>query len=134
MTTTTTTYVRYLLPGVFMPEEAVREVGDRDPQRAAREAPENAFAFTFYDVVITTAEIGGKTLTLRSDPLNATGRYYIDPEVLNAADVEALPGDHRILLTNMRGNHWTTILRCRTGNFQPLEDGDTIIDTKRGTL
>src|SRR5262249_9742468 len=100
--TTTTTYVRYLLPGAFFPEESVREVADRGPQEAARNAPDGAFAFAFHDRMSTTAD----GVTLRSDPLNVSGRYYINAEPLTAGDVAALPGNHSILLANMRGNRW----------------------------
>ena len=130
---TVTTYVEYLFPGVLFPEESAHSVTERNPGRIAREAPEGVFAFRFYDVVTTTATTaGGEQVKLRSGAVNSTGRYYIDAEKLTAADVEALPGDHRILLSNMRGNGWDVILRCRTGNFQPLESGDVTISSKTG--
>jgi hypothetical protein len=128
-----TTYVEYLYPGAFFPEESARPVPERDPARIAREAPANVFAFRFYDVAATTVIVSGQEITTRSAAINATGRYYIDAEKLAAADVEALPGDHRILLANMRSNGWDPILRCRTGNFQPLEDGDVLIETRKAS-
>jgi hypothetical protein len=124
-----TTYVRYLYPGAFFAEDSAQEVSGRDPERIAREAPEGVFAFEFYDVVTATVCIGGEDVELRSKAIHSTGRYYIDAEALDAAGVEALPGDHSILLSNMRGNRWATILLCRTGNFQPLEDGDVLVSS-----
>jgi hypothetical protein len=129
----TTTYVEYLYPGSFFPEESRRPVTERDPATIAREAAPGAFAFRFYDIVTTTVTTNGPAIELRRGAVNPTGRYYIDAEKLTAADVEALPGDHRVLLANMRGNGWDPILRCRTGNFQPLEDGDVLI-TSEGVL
>jgi len=124
-----TTYAEYLYPGVFLPEEFSAEVPERDPQKVAREAPDGVFAFRFYDIATTTVTVGGEEIETRSERLNQSGRYYIDAEKLTAADVEALPGDHSILLSNMRGNGWDPILRCRPGNFQPLQDGDEIVSS-----
>jgi hypothetical protein len=119
----TTTYAEYYLPGIFVSETSRVPVTGRDPQQAAREAPPSAFAFRFCDVV--TGTLGGTGVS--SGPVNASGRYYIDAEALTIAGVEALPGDHRILLDNMRINGWDQVVLCRTGNFQPLEPGDTIV-------
>jgi len=124
-----TTYVRYLLPGAFVPEEEVREISERDPQKAAREAPGSAFAFSFYDRLSASVDHEGRQVTLRGQTINRSGVYYIDAEELSAADVAALPGDHSILLDNMRCNRWETILRCRTGNFQPKESGDSVVSS-----
>lgn len=130
--TTVTTYVEYLSPGSFVSEESAVPVTGRDPARIAREAPASVFAFRFYDIATTTVTVSGKQVETKSGAINATARYYIDAEKLTAADVEALPGDHKILLSNMRGNGWDPILRCRTGNFQPLEDGDVVISSETG--
>jgi hypothetical protein len=127
---TVTTYVEYLYPGTFFSEESAHPVAERNPQRIAREAPPGVFAFRLYDIATTTVHVGGQQVVTRSGALNATGRFYIDAEKLTYADVEALPGDHRILLANMRGNGWDPILRCRTGNFQPLEPGDEIVSSR----
>jgi hypothetical protein len=129
-----TTYVEYLHPGAFFPEESSRAVPERDPGRIARESPDDAFAFRFYDVVTMTVTVGREQVELRGKAIHATGRYYIDAEKLTPADVEALPGDHAILLSNMRGNGWGVILRCRTGNFQPLEAGDVIVSSETGRV
>jgi hypothetical protein len=129
---TVTTYVEYLYPGSFYPEDMREQVTERDPAAIAVAAPSGVFAFRFYDVVSATATLGDLTVSLRSAAVNESGRFYIDAEKLTAADVEALPGDHAILLSNMRGNGWEPVLRCRTGNFQPLEFGDVIISSETG--
>ena len=122
-----TTYVEYLYPGSLFSESSARVVSGRDPGRAAREAPESAFAFRFYDRAEAGITVDGRPVMLRSAEFRATGRYYIDAEPLDAAAVAALPGDYSILLSNMRSNGWDVILRCRSGNFQPMRDGDTIV-------
>lgn len=124
---TTTTYVTYLMPGIMLSEETRRPVLHRDPRQAAIDAPSGAFAFTFHDQVTATTVVDGQEIPLSSRALNQSKRFYIDAEKLTAADIQAMEGDHRILLANMLGNHWAIMLRCRTGNYQPLEDGDQLV-------
>lgn len=73
---------------------------------------------------------GDTEVPLASGERNKSGRFYIDAEKLNVADVEALPGDHTIMLDNMRCNRWPAVLRCRTGNFQPLQAEDSLVTTR----
>jgi hypothetical protein len=127
MSTATKTYVRYFTPGTIVSNEGVREVPERNPYQIARDLPSGAFAFEFFDKLVAVGEEGGQEVALTSGERNKSGRFYIDAEKLTATDVEALPGDHSILLDNMRGNRWPAVLRCRTGNFQPMQAGDSII-------
>jgi hypothetical protein len=124
---TTETYVRYFHPGAFVSEESSRRISERDSIVAARNAPASAFAFEFYDVIVTEAESGGRAVPLRSGELHKSARFYIDAECLDAAAVAALPGDHRILLSNMSGNGWISVVRTRAGNFQPFAIGDELV-------
>jgi hypothetical protein len=125
--TETVHYVTYYFPGILFPEESSKPVAVRNAQAAARSAPEGAFAFTFHDTVVTSTMVDGRAVTLSSKPMNKTGRYYIDAQPFTAGEVAALPGDHEILLSNMRASRWDTMLRCRAGNWQPLEPGDDIV-------
>ena len=129
---TITTYVEYLFPGLIVSETSRHSVTHRDPAAIAREAAGDVFAFRFYDIVTTIVTAGGRDVETRSGEVDATGRYYIDAEKLTSAEVAALPGNHSILLDNMRANGWDPILRCRTGNFQPLKDGDVIVSSETG--
>jgi hypothetical protein len=56
----------------------------------------------------------------------ATFNVYVGEE-FTAEQVEQLPGDHRTLLANMRGNGWDRVVRTRRGNWQPVESGDVVI-------
>lgn len=119
--TTRKTYVEFLLPGTFMPEMITREVVDR--QVETLDIPKNAYAFSFYDVLSTEAE--GELL--ESGELNKSGRYYVGARVLTLKEVEREYPNERILIDNIRFNHWDEIILCRTGNFQPPQDGDVFI-------
>lgn len=119
---TTTTYVAYQHPGSFFSEESVKPVDARNPQQQANDAPDTAFAFFYFDIVTTVVNVEGERIETSSGRRNITKTYYIDAELLTSDQVAALPGDHSILLSNMRGNGWDPIVRCRTGNFQPFEE------------
>lgn len=127
-TTTVTTYIEELAQGSLFAEDYVREVDVRNPQRDAAGADRRIFAFRYYDIETTWGElVGGGQAKLGSKKVNISGFYYIDAEKLSVDDVRALEGDNRILISRMEGNGWDHVARCRTGNFRPMEDGDTVI-------
>src|SRR5262249_36223663 len=126
---TTTTYVSYLMPGVFLSEEDVRKVSTRNPERDLEAAPTNSFAFFYYDVVTTIVDADGENVETTSGRRNISGRHYIDAKELDLDAVKALPGNHDALIANMEGNGWDPVLLCRTGNYQPLQDDDVLLTT-----
>ena len=91
-------YVKYLLPGAFMPEETTREVRDRCYRKAFEKMPDNCYCFYFYDV----EEVVQDGEPLRGQHKNYSGRYY--------------PG------ATIDGEN----LHCRMGNMQPRQKGDVI--------
>lgn len=119
---TTTTYVAYQRPGLFFAEEYVKLVDTRNLQQQVNDAPDSAFAFFYFDIVTTVVNVEGERIETSSGRRNISNTYYIDAELLTSEQVAALPGDHSILLSNMRSNGWDPIVRCRTGNFQPFDE------------
>lgn len=122
------TFVEYMSPGIFMSEKYVSLVGSRDPRRDAGNAGRNVFAFRYYDLAETEAEVNGSPVVLTSRQINNSGTYYINAQRLTRDDVRKLPGDHTILLKNMESNGWDAVWWCRTGNFQPCLDDDALVD------
>lgn len=121
-----THHVDYFLPGAFMPEHQAFEITERDPEVAARQAPDNAFCFVFYDLPIPP-KIDLDPEYFRVVPtkrLNVTKRYYIGGTVMTASEIVIHEDGHPIMLANMRANHWKRMVLCRTGNWQPFEDDD----------
>jgi hypothetical protein len=130
MTTTRTVITATpLYPGSFFPEEGRPvEIPDATPETALAAMDDDTFWFAL-DVRTTTQKRwtdgdGGEMW--RTDSESARYRIYVG-EVLTVADVEQLPGDHHVLLANMRGNDWGRVVRTRCGNFQPVEPGDVVI-------
>lgn len=128
MNVTITTYVEYLLPGAMFSESETKEVSNRVLWREAKQAPEQAFAFCYYEIV--TAEVplrGGELVKLSSDARNKSGRYYIGGDLFTQEEIAAMGPDFRILYSNMRSNGWNKVLKTRSGNWQLLQEGDHIV-------
>jgi len=112
-------YIKFLHPGSFWPEETIIEIEDRSK---IPEVPKTAFAYEFFDMEET--ELDGEKLY--GNRKNKSARTYLG-EVLTYEQVEKSVPDSRILLSNMKSNGWEKIVKTRMGNFQPLEEGDTVI-------
>ena len=117
------TYATFYHPGSFFPEETTREVVSRDVD-ALRPFPPSAFAVVFYDLV--EGEIDG--VEVSSIPRNYSKRVYIGGEVFT---LDQLPDDdkHHRLRSNAECNGWPALIRCRTGNWQPFREGETVVPT-----
>jgi len=115
-------FVRFFFPGVFMPEETVQEVSDCDPKNVT--APERCFAFEFFER--TYGEVAGEVL--KGDVRNKSGRYYVAGMRYALADLEREFPTERVLISNMKNNGWPELVRCNTGNWQPLRPGDVLLD------
>ena len=121
------TYVTYLIPGSFFPEESTVTVESRDPVSALSKAPRASFAFYFYEVVHSIVDFGGEAIDTASGRRNVSGRYYINAQLYIKEQVMALDGDHGTLIGDMERNGWDVLVLCRTGNWQPLTDRDQLL-------
>jgi len=97
-------YVEYLYPGMLFPEESIIEVPSRDPAD------------------LNIQELTGK-------PKNRSPKYYVRGEIFSVDDLKALNNpDLRILISNMEGNDWPNVIKCHTGNYQPFEAEDILLN------
>ncbi len=123
------TYVHFLSPGSFFPEESEIEVTDRDVDTL--EIPNGCFAFNFFDIVeVTCQDDMGKVIKTHSNPLNESSRYYVNGTIMTKEEIGTQEGFDSILFRNMESNGWEEIVKCKTGNFQPFNEGDSIVVRK----
>ena len=122
---TTKHYVEYLCPGPLFSEEFSRELPERSSRAALVLAPRNSFAFRLYDLPGETPDLGPE-FTVVPKRENVSHRYYIDGEIVTRQQVAEWGPEFRILHSNMGNQGWDPMVRCRTGNFQPLEDGEIV--------
>ena len=115
---TTTTYVAYLLPGVFLSEESVKPIMVRNPQQQADDAPNNAFAFSYFDIVTTILDVEGEHIKTSSSRRNISKTYYIDAELLNADQAVEQFGSQ--ISSRIDSEPGSGIVVCCTGNLQPF--------------
>lgn len=124
------THVTFLYPGSFYPEESgSKRIDNYEVATVLAAAPEDegwfAAEVTTGVWLKWTSESGEEKWSPGMGEGNKF-RVYIG-EALTVEDVEALEGDHHILVANMRGNGWEKVCRTRRGNFQPIEANDFVL-------
>jgi hypothetical protein len=124
----------YLCGARFFGETETRASETRGVVEALAHLPEFAWAFRFYDVRMETwknLDGVGETRCLAAVVEGShSGWYYPDAEVFTVAQLEAMPGDFRILIANLRCNDRTgtpRAVRCRLGNYQQLGPDDVVV-------
>ena len=122
----TKTYVELFYPGTLFAENERHLVKKRDANGIAKKYP-GAFSFQFYDLTSKPVNVDGVERIVAGHRKKVSPKYYPGGTILTAEDVKSMAGDHKILLSNMVGNGWERIVRCRTGNFQPFEKGDVVL-------
>lgn len=125
----TTHHAEYVLPGLLFPEETTRQLDARDPAEAAEKAPEGAFAFVLYDLpVVPDTGLDPEQFRVTPKRQNVSKRYYLGGTLHSLDEVRAMGDDKRTLVANMEGNGWATVICTPFGNWQPFEDGDTLLE------
>lgn len=122
---------RYFHPGSFVSEESTTRLTARDPQEALDRAPGSAFAFQLFDIPDPAAAqaAAGDGFEVIPKPFNESGRYYINGllKTINQLEIENRDGELDILIANAKCNNWPVLVLCRTGNWQPFEEGDEVL-------
>ncbi len=122
------TRIEYVIPGSFFSEydTIIDESGERNIEKAVKNAPAGAVAFSFYAELEETVRAFGEQRTLQKR-VNNSCLYYIGGDIFTAEEVAQLPGDYKTLLSNMKYNDYKHVIRTRRGNFQPFFEGSDIL-------
>lgn len=101
----------------------------RDPEEALKSIGQYVPAFYFYDLERQVVVVGNQKFVGRpSGPVNDSGVYFIDGEVLDENAVQALSEEYFDIKAAMKANGWTHVVRCNDGSFSPyIEGSDHII-------
>jgi len=116
----TRTYVKFYYVGSFVSETTIKKIRHRDPSSV--KVPDSAYSFMFYDqefVVDGDTEFTGN-IKNRSPDYYPEGKLYSQEEVLKLRNSSTL-------LSNMKYNKWEYVIKSRAGNFQPYEEGETVL-------
>ena len=118
-------YVRFLYPGTFFSESSTKAV-DSDDVGDLYPLPSRAFGFRF-EKRWEGEDPTGRPMT--GDFEKVGPFHYIDGEIFT---IDELPEDssYDILRSNMRGNGYERVIKCRTGNFQPFDEGDVQVPSE----
>jgi hypothetical protein len=113
-------YIEFYFPGSFVSETDVKPIASRSLPVVL---PLGAYAYRFFSR--QEVELNGEILRGKAhdySPMTYFGK------ALTLSEVKALDGDYRILISNMECNRWDRVVRTVRGNFQPLKDGDVVIE------
>lgn len=114
-------YVQFSYPGAFFSEHSTEEIAERNAELV--KVPEGAFAYQFYDR--EEVEVDGETL--RGECKNYSGFTYFG-KAYTLEEVKSEFPQYTTLISNMECNGWNKVVRTRRGNWQPIEEGDIVIE------
>jgi hypothetical protein len=113
-------YVEFFSPGSFFAESSlVKFIGDPIP------VPPHAFGWCIKarrEMVVDGEKLAGL--------YHARGKKTLIGNFHTVDELKARFGDspdHRILISNIEGNDYRGACLCRTGNWQPVDDGVDIV-------
>jgi len=111
-------YVEFIYAGTFLSESSTEAIGSRNQEIVM---PEGAYGYRLFDRVEHT--IDGELLVGKGKNYSA---WHYKGEVYDAERVEREVPNSSVLLSNMRINGWSKVLKCNQG-FIPLRDNDVVI-------
>ena len=116
-------YVEFQTPGIMFADMWTEDVSSTDPNDV--KWPENAYAFRMYSR--ESIEEGGEVFMAHPKQIGKT-YYHPDSKVRTLREVQMMDkdGEHKILISNMKGNKWDAVVFTRWGNFpQPYDKEDS---------
>jgi hypothetical protein len=118
----------FYYPGSFFAEDVTRTISEPTLAAAVEAQPNDGwFAVEVKRTPVKTFRSDdGEERVLPDGKAVKVAKWYVGT-AYTAEQVEALDGDHKILVSNMRGNGWATVCRTRRGNWQPVEEGDEVL-------
>lgn len=114
-------FVEFSFPGTLFNNHSHAEIAERDP--ALVTVPEGAFAYRFYDQ--EHMMVDNELLT--GECKNYSGYTYLG-KAYTLEEVKRDFPQHTTLIQNMECNGWNNVVKTRRGNWQPLNEGDTVIE------
>jgi hypothetical protein len=120
-------FVTFLSPGTLFNEETTKPIDSWDVDIAKSMAKDviERYGARPYAFVFTTRSRGEEDLD--SEVTAASGRFFLGGRLMDETEVESEIPDSGILRSNMRNNGWKHVIKTSQGNFQPFQDGDTLL-------
>jgi hypothetical protein len=118
-------YATLNFPGVMFPETETVAVtsGSKNEALLLFRAHPNCYRVDFFER--TERTVDGEHFTGKGK----AGKSYLCGEPFTLKQMEEMldPDRHRILLNNVKHNHWKGAVRCPAGNWQPWEEDITVL-------
>ncbi len=114
------------MPGSFVNNSSTVEVNGRTIEQIARTVDISVFAVRTFKVLDGTAQVGSKSVRVRSERFDVSPLTFIGGDVFTLEEVKAQFPQHSTLISNMEGNGWNRTIRDRTGDWKPYL-GETVL-------
>lgn len=122
-------FVEFLYPAGFFCNTMTREIDERDPAKVA--VPENAFCFTFYDLIVGYVIDRGEKIKVSSVVLDRSPKYYYGGKVYTVEEVKKQFPDEIQRISRLEGNDDKHVIICRTGNWMRFEEEDVFLEIRK---
>lgn len=119
------TYVEFLSPGLFHSETSRKEVKTRDIKI---EVPEDAIFFIFFDILSAVIEVDGEKVQFTSEPVNISPKHYYGGKIYAVDEIKRDFPNEQGLIRKIENEGRNKIIRCQTGDWQPFEETDILIE------
>lgn len=113
-------YVAFKYPGVFFPETSVIEIKSRDEKF---DIPKGCYGYHFFDQ--EEIEHNGEILT--GEVKNESGTTFFGKKY-SIDDIRKNHPEKGTLIRNLISNGYKFAVDTVTGNWQPVDDEDTVIE------
>jgi hypothetical protein len=117
-------YAVVYYPGSFFPEEEIVDLESPDGVALTKKLKKAGKAFGFQMYRQTTAGTGKEMLS--GEPKKVGGRVLFG-KAYTLKELEAKFPEHTTLISNMKCNKWKSVVKCPTGNWQPVEGDDIVV-------
>lgn len=115
-------YVEYLMPGALFPEEYSERVKKIDPEKQARDAKDNVYAFTYF-IAHRRLKIGRMKIIFTRHKIPKE-KYHINAVILNKDNYEQyLDKDdwrYEEKVEQLKNWYEEGVILERLGNWQPI--------------
>lgn len=122
------TYVNFFYRPLFLPVETTEEIISRNIEN--QRLPLEAIGFQYFDVFISQTVVDGETITIKSDPLNYSPKYFHGIRVLTLEEFEKEFPFRILAITGMKFEQWKKTIETKFYGFAKFPEDAVFIEKK----
>jgi hypothetical protein len=123
------TFVEFAFPGESLHTNSAEEVKSRDVSKV--KVPVGAYGFKFFDVIAKQARINGRVVETESRRMSESPTYFCGGRLYSMKDVRRGIPNGDVLITIMRANDCTKVIKTRAGNICLFDKKDVLLKSHK---